>query len=90
MKTSVLLPALLSLPFLGMGAMLWPHRGELLHLEPPPQRRLLVAIDTATGAERGLRLLDDEKMCIVISQAPAWPALYQLTTVERLDCRAPK
>lgn len=80
----------LAVPFLGMGALLWPHRAELLHLAPPPEKRLLVAVDTASGAERPLRLLDDEKICTIMSTAPAWPELFQIKTWERLDCRAPK
>lgn len=91
MKTSVLLlPSLLALPVLAMAAMLWPQRAFLLHLDPPPERRLLVAIDMVTGAARGLQLADSEKMCLAMAGAPAWPALAQLKTGERLDCRVPK
>lgn len=90
MKSLRLLAALLAVPFLAMGAMLWPYRAELLHLEPPPEQRLLVAIDTATGAARGLQLIDSEKMCRIMAGAPAWPALFQIKTTERLDCRVPK
>lgn len=90
MKSPVLLPALLALPVLAMGVMLWPHRQMLLHLEPPPERRLLVAVDTATGAARGLQLMGSEKTCLSMAGAPAWPELFQIKTFERLDCRVPK
>lgn len=83
-------PTLLALPFIAMAMMLWPHRQTLLHLEPPPERRLLVAVDAATGAARGLQLTGSEKMCLAMAAAPAWPALFQIKTFERLDCRAPK
>lgn len=81
---------LLLLLVAGAGYALWPWVRPLLHPEPPPEARLLVAVDTATGAARGLRLIDSEKMCRVIAAAPAWPALFQIQTTERLDCRVPK
>lgn len=82
--------ALIALLLAGCAVALWPWVRPLLHPEPPPERRLLVAIDTATGAARGLQLIDSEKMCLVMAGAPAWPALFGIKTTERLDCRVPK
>lgn len=82
--------ALLVLLLAGAGYALWPWVRPLLHPEPPPERRLLVAVDTATGAVRGLQLIDSEKMCLVMAAAPAWPALFGIQTTERLDCRVAK
>lgn len=55
----------------------------------PAPKRLLVAVD-ASGRARELELLKDEPLCLTISTAPAWPALYQLKTGERFECGAEK
>jgi hypothetical protein len=57
---------------------------------PSAPKRLLVAVDGRTGAERALDVLADERLCATVSTAPAWPALYGLQTGERLECRAQK
>lgn len=82
--------ALLGLLLAGFGVMLWPWRTVLFPREPPPEQTLLVAVDMATGAARGLERMQTEKLCRIVAEAPAWPALYGIKTGERLDCRAPK
>lgn len=56
----------------------------------PLPRRLLVAVDTLSGAERAIDLLATGDLCATVSTAPAWPALYGLKAGERFDCRVPK
>lgn len=57
---------------------------------PAPERTLLVGVDLATGAVRGLILRDTEAECLASVQSYITHEYFEIRTTERLDCRVPK
>lgn len=57
---------------------------------PAPERTLLVGVDLATGAVRGLIVRDTEAECLASTTSYIAHEYYQVRAVERLDCRVPK
>lgn len=59
------------------------------------ERRLLVAVDMATGQARSLMSLESEATCLQRAafnqhEGSAWRDLFDVRAGERFDCRAPK